>query len=54
MISIKAKMTQLLNRKFPELSAYPRLWRRGAFCISVGQLNEAIVRAYIQNQKDDD
>ena len=51
--TLKGGTSRLLRREFPELEEFlwrDSLWGDGYFAESVGQQEEAIVRAYIRNQ----
>lgn len=50
---LKGGTSRLLRREFPELEEFlwgDSLWGDGYFAESVGQQEEAVLRAYIQNQ----
>ena len=48
---------QMLQDEFPELRKRywgQHLWSRGYFCATVGAVDEATIREYIENQKWDE
>ena len=51
---IKGRSSRRLQDEFPELRKRywgQHLWARGYFCASVGAVDEATIREYIENQK---
>ena len=54
---IKGRSSRLLQQEFPALQKRywgQHLWARGYFCASVGAVDEATIRAYIENQQWDE
>ena len=54
---IKGRSSRLLQHEFPALRKRywgQHLWARGYFCASVGAVDEATIRAYIENQQWDE
>ena len=54
---IKGRSSRKLQEEFPELRKRywgQHLWARGYFCASVGAVDEATIRAYIENQRWDE
>ena len=54
---IKGRSSRRLQEEFPELSKRywgQHLWARGYFCATVGAVDEATIKAYIENQKWDE
>lgn len=54
---IKGRSSRRLQQEFPELGKRywgQHLWARGYFCATVGAVDEAIIKAYIENQKWDE
>ena len=54
---IKGRSSRLLQEEFPELGKRywgQHLWARGYFCATVGAVDEATIKAYIENQKWDE
>ena len=54
---IKGRSSRLLQQEFPALRKRywgQHLWARGYFCASVGAVDEATIRAYIENQQWDE
>ena len=54
---IKGRSSRRLQHEFPALRKRywgQRLWARGYFCASVGAVDEATIRAYIENQQWDE
>ena len=54
---IKGRSSRLLQDEFPELKKRywgQHLWGRGYFCTTVGPVTEEMIKAYIENQHDDD
>ena len=55
--SIKSRSSRRLQDEFPELRKRywgQHLWARGYFCATVGAVDEATIRQYIENQKWDE
>jgi putative transposase len=55
--SIKGRSSRLLQSEFPELGKQywgQHMWARGYFCATVGAVDEATIKAYIENQKWDE
>lgn len=55
--SIKGRSSRRLQDEFPELRKRywgQHLWARGYFCATVGAVDEATIREYIENQKWDE
>ena len=53
---VKGRSSRRLQDEFPELRKRywgQHLWARGYFCASVGAVDEATIREYIENQKGD-
>ena len=53
---VKGRSSRRLQDEFPELRKRywgRHLWARGYFCASVGAVDEATIREYIENQKGD-
>lgn len=49
---LKGRSSRILRNEFPELrSKLPTLWTRSYYAGSVGNVSEATVRRYIENQK---
>ena len=49
---LKARSSRILREEFPWLkSKIPSLWTRSYFCCSVGDVSEAAVEKYIEDQK---
>ena len=54
---IKGRSSRRLQEEFPELRKRywgQHLWARGYFCATVGAVDEATIKAYIENQKWDE
>ncbi len=54
---IKGRSSRLLQQEFPALRKRywgQHLWARGYFCARVGAVDEATIRAYIENQQWDE
>jgi putative transposase len=54
---IKGRSSRMLQQEFPALRRRywgQHLWARGYFCASVGAVDEATIRQYIENQRWDD
>jgi putative transposase len=54
---IKGRSSRKLQAEFPELrKGYwgQHMWARGHFCATVGAVDEATIKAYIENQKWDE
>ena len=54
---IKGRSSGRLQEEFPELRKRywgQHLWARGYFCATVGAVDEATIKAYIENQKWDE
>ena len=54
---LKGRSSRRLQEEFPELRKRywgQRLWARGYFCATVGAVDEATIKAYIENQKWDE
>ena len=54
---IKGRSSRRLQDEFPELRKRywgQHLWARGYFCATVGAVDEATIKAYIENQKWDE
>ena len=54
---IKGRSSRKLLEEFPELRKKywgQHMWARGYFCATVGAVDEATIKAYIENQKWDD
>jgi len=54
---IKGRSSRRLQEEFPELGKRywgQHLWARGYVCATVGSVDEATVKAYIENQKWDE
>jgi putative transposase len=54
---IKGRSSRRLLEEFPELRKRywgQHMWARGYFCATVGAVDEATIKAYIENQKWDD
>ena len=54
---IKGRSSRRLQAEFPELGKRywgQHLWARGYFCATVGAVDEAMIKAYIENQKWDE
>jgi putative transposase len=54
---IKGRSSRRLQEEFPELGKRywgQHLWARGYFCATVGAVDEAKIREYIENQKWDE
>lgn len=54
---LKGKSSYQLQREFPELRKKywgQHLWGRGYFCATVGPVTEEQIKAYIENQEDED
>ena len=52
--SIKGRSSRLLQQEFPELGKRywgQHLWARGYFCATVGAVDEAKIKEYIESQK---
>lgn len=48
----KGITSRILRDEFPSLkSRLPSLWTRSYFCCSVGHINEAAIKKYIESQK---
>ena len=55
--SLKGRSSRRLREEFPELRKRywgQHLWARGYFCATVGAVDEATIKAYIENQKWDE
>jgi putative transposase len=51
---IKGRSSRVLQMEFPELGKRywgQHLWARGYFCATVGSVDEATIKEYIENQK---
>ena len=51
---IKGRSSRRLQEEFPELRKRywgQHLWARGYFCATVGAVDEATIKAYIENEK---
>ena len=54
---IKGRSSRRMQEEFPELRKRywgQHLWARGYFCATVGAVDEATIKAYIENQKWDE
>jgi putative transposase len=54
---IKGRSSRHLQAEFPELRKQywgQHMWARGYFCATVGAVDEATIKAYIENQKWDE
>jgi|SRR5579863_9250367 Transposase IS200 like len=54
---IKGRSSRRLQEEFPELRKKywgQHMWERGYFCATVGAVDEATIKAYIENQKWDE
>jgi putative transposase len=54
---IKGRSSRKLQEEFPELRRRywgQHLWARGYFCATVGAVDEAMIKAYIENRKRDE
>ena len=54
---LKGRSSRLLQDEFPELKKRywgQHLWGRGYFCTTVGPMTEEMIKAYIENQQEDD
>ena len=54
---IKERSSRRLQEEFPELRKKywgQHMWARGYFCATVGAVDEATIKAYIENQKWDE
>jgi len=54
---IKGRSSRLMQAEFPELRKQywgQRMWARGYFCATVGAVDEATIKAYIENQRWDE
>lgn len=54
---IKGRSSRLLQQEFPELGKRywgQHLWARGYFCATVGEVDEATIKEYIESQKWED
>src|SRR3974377_471607 len=54
---IKGRSSRRLQEEFPELRKRywgQHVWARGYFCATVGAVDEATIKAYIENQKWDE
>jgi len=54
---LKGRSSRRLQEEFPELRKRnwgQHLWARGYFCATVGAVDEATIKAYIENQKWDE
>ena len=54
---IKGRSSRRLQEEFPELRKKywgQHMWARGYFCATVGAVDEATIKAYIENQKWDE
>ena len=54
---IKGRSSRLLQAEFSELRKRywgQHMWARGYFCATVGAVDEATIKAYIENQKWDE
>jgi putative transposase len=54
---IKGRSSRMLQAEFPELRKRywgQHMWARGYFCATVGAVDEATIKAYIENQKSDE
>ena len=54
---IKGRSSRLMQAEFPELRKRywgQHMWARGYFCATVGAVDEATIKAYIENQKWDE
>jgi putative transposase len=54
---IKGRSSRRLQEEFPELGKRywgQHLWARGYFCATVGAVDEATIKEYIENQKWDE
>jgi len=54
---LKGRSSRRLQEEFPELRKRywgQHLWARGSFCATVGAVDEATIKAYIENQKWDE
>ncbi len=54
---IQGRSSRRLQEEFPDLSRRywgQHLWARGYFCASVGVVDEATIRSYIENQRWDE
>ena len=54
---IKGRSSRMLQAEFPELRKRywgQHMWARGYFCATVGAVDEATIKAYIENQKWDE
>ena len=54
---LKGRSSHLLQDEFPQLKKRywgQHMWGRGYFCASVGNVTEDMIKAYIENQGNDD
>jgi putative transposase len=54
---LKGRSSRRLEEEFPELRKRywgQHMWARGYFCATVGAVDEATIKAYIENQKWDE
>ena len=54
---LKGRSSRRLQEEFPELRKRywgQHMWSRGYFCATVGAVDEATIKAYIENQKWDE
>ena len=54
---LKGRSSHLLQDEFPELKRRywgQHLWARGYFCATVGEVNEELIKQYIENHLDKD
>lgn len=54
---LKGRSSHLLQDEFPAIKKRywgQHMWGRGYFCATVGVVNEAIIKEYIENQENDE
>ena len=54
---LKGRSSKLIQDEFPELKKRywgQHLWARGYFCATVGSVTEETIKAYIENQSNED
>jgi putative transposase len=52
--AFKARSSRLLRDEFPELLKLPSLWTRAYFAATVGQVSQATIARYIEEQTGED
>ena len=48
---IKARTSHVLRREFPELLKLPSLWTRSYFVTTVGEIQDEIIKEYVESQR---